>query len=134
MLPFGRALLDEGARSLDTIGAAEGYAEGLLLEAQARVFFHREGGSKRGLRLAERDCGFAGDFLGQLASGVEKFGGRHDLVDEAELQRRLRVEHLARHDQLARLVVADSMRQPLRPAKSRNKSEIYLGLPESRFM
>src|SRR5208283_5604499 len=44
-----------------------------------------------------------------------------------------RVEHLARHDQLARLVVADSMRQALRAAEARDESEIYLGLPETRL-
>src|SRR5271170_333868 len=134
MLPLGRALLDEGARPLDAVRAAEDYAERLLLEAQAGVFFHCECGSQRGFRLAQRDGGLARDFLGQLARRLEQFGGRHDLVREAQLERRLGVEHVAGHYKLTRLVVPDSMRQALRPAKAGDEPEINLGLTETRLV
>ena len=54
--------------------------------------------------------------------------------DESQLQRRLRVEHVAGHDQLARLVVPDSMGQALSAAESGDEPQVYLGLPEARFV
>ena len=75
-------ILDECARALDAVRAAEGHAECLLFEPQARVFFHRERGPQRGFRLAQRDGEFAGNFLGQFARRFDQIAGRHDLVDE----------------------------------------------------
>src|SRR5271156_3644182 len=134
VLPLGRALFDEGARALDAIGAAEDHAERLLLETQARVLFHRECGSQGGFCLADRDGGFACDLLGQLARRFGKLARRDDLVGESQFQRRLRVEHVTGHDQLARLVVPDSMRQALSAAESGDEPKVYLGLPEARFV
>src|SRR5208282_3080168 len=46
----------------------------------------------------------------------------------------LRVEHVSRHYQLARLVVADAMRQALCSAEAGDQAEIYLGLSETRLL
>src|ERR1035437_7073587 len=52
VLPIGRPLLDECARPLASLRAAEHYPKTLLLEAQPGILFHRDRGPQRGLRLA----------------------------------------------------------------------------------
>src|SRR4029077_3391587 len=134
MLPSRRTLLDKRRSPLDAIRAAEHNPECFLLEAQPRVLVHRERGSESRLGLPERDCRLARKFLSKLARRAHQFRRRNHLVREPPIERSLRVEHLTGHDQFARLVVTNPMRQTLSPAKARNKPKIDFRLPKPRLV
>src|ERR1700687_1928865 len=134
VLPSRWPLLDERGGALNPIRTAEHDSECLLLEAQPRVLVHRERGSESRLRLPQRDCRLARQFLRELARGIHQFPRRNDLVRETPIERGLRVEHLTGHDQFARLVMTNPMRQTLSPSESWNKSEINFRLPKARLV
>src|SRR5208282_1774724 len=119
--PGGLALFYERGRSFDAIFAGERHPERFLLEAQAGVFFHRERCAQSGFRLAQRERGFAGQFFRQRARRLHQLLGRDDLVCQAQRECGFRVDHVAGHYQLARLRLADTMRQALRTTETRHK-------------
>jgi hypothetical protein len=66
------------------------------------------------------------------SSKVFEVGRGDDEVDEAEVVGRLRVDHVARQDQLHRLTLADESREALGSAAAGDDAEVDLGLAEAR--
>ena len=63
---------------------------------------------------------------------AEQLARRHDAIHESDAKRFLRVDHLARQQQLQRAPLADEPRQSLRAAVAWNEPELHLRLAELR--
>ncbi len=134
MEPLGGAFFDKRLGALSLVGAAEGQAESTLLIEQTFGFGHRERRAERGLRLAQREARFAGEFLGERPRFRHKLLGRNYLVGESPFVGGFGVDHVAGHDQLACARLADSMGQALGTAETGDQTKIDLRLPEARFL
>src|SRR5215213_3776975 len=128
----GLALFEKRADALVLVLAGEGEGEEVYLAAQALVEVGAGGRLDRLLGHAQRDGALLGDAVGQLQGLRFEVGRGDDEVDEAEVVGVLRVDHVAREDQLHRLTLADESRQALGAAAAGDDAEVDLGLAEAR--
>src|SRR3989475_12422308 len=133
-LPGGRPLLEERLQALDPVLGREGDAEGLDLEAAARLQVDVRRDRRRALRLRERDRRPGGELGGELRRLLGEPLAGHDAAHEPHAQRLLGGDPVPQVDELARPRLPDAPHQALRPAEARDEPEADLGPAEPRLL
>src|SRR5216684_7525608 len=117
------AILGEIALELLLNFIVEGASQ-ILLGAAKKLFLHRANGQVRTLR----------NFLRQLFHFRCKLGGRNDVIDNSERERRFRVDHVPGVEKLGGFRRADQLRQQIRSTKIRKQSDLGEVLAERRVL
>ncbi len=129
-IPDGRALPQEGGRSLSFIFRAAGQAEARGFQFQGGS----QGQVKAGIHCldATANCqrGIGGDRCGQGLSAWQQFFGGNDFVDESNTQSLHGRDHFAREQHFERGPFADQAGQSLTSAVTGDEADLYLGLAE----
>ena len=131
---FGFAFFQKSLHALVLVFTREDEREEIHFAAQTFVEVRSRSELHRFFGEAQSDRTLLGNPIRNLHSPRLELIRRHHVIHQADRERSLRVDDLARQDHLDRFAFADQTSQPLRAAAARNNSEIDFGLAERSFV
>ena len=125
-------LLEKRPDAFRLVFAREAELKERRLEAKAFLQRKTHRGARSFLGRCDRHGTLRCDQLGDGDRAIDQRVGRNDFLDEAELQRVVGRDHLARENQAERVPKAHDPREALGPAAARDDAEVHFGLAELR--